>query len=376
MSAEPMREPATELDLLDAANLRRRLRVAEGGINFASNDYLGLADSDEVKAALQEAVGRHGAGAGASRLVSGTHAAHLALEETLADFKSAEAALVFSSGYAASVGTLSGLLRKGDIAILDKLCHASLVDGARLSGATLRVFPHQNMEKLASHLAWAQGQRTAETRVIVVTESVFSMDGDTAPLAEIIRLKNASDAWLLLDEAHAIGVLGRDGRGLADALGVASKVDIQLGTLSKAIGLSGGYVAARREIIDLLINQARSFIYSTALPPALAATADYVIREIFCRPAGQQLREKLWQNIASLKSHFPNPQSAILPLILGDEAVAMEASARLQAQGLWIPAIRYPTVSRGTARLRITVSAAHEPSELAALSEALNSLAR
>ena len=369
-----MREPATELALLDAANLRRRLRVAEGGINFSSNDYLGLADSEEVKAALQEAVGRHGAGAGASRLVSGTHAAHVALEETLAEFKNTEAALVFSSGYAASVGTLSGLLRKGDIAILDKLCHASLVDGARLSGATLRVFPHQNMEKLASHLAWAQGQRTAETRVIVVTESVFSMDGDTAPLAEIIRLKDASDAWLLLDEAHAIGVLGRDGRGLAEALGLAAGVDIQLGTLSKAIGLSGGYAAARREIIDLLINQARSFIYSTALPPAIAATADHVIREIFCRPTGHHLREKLWLNIAALKSHFPNPQSAILPLILGDEAVAMEASSKLQAQGLWIPAIRFPTVARGSARLRITVSAAHEPSELAALSEALQAL--
>ena len=371
-----MRKPATELELLDAANLRRRLRVAEGGINFSSNDYLGLAGSEEVKAALLEAVGRHGAGAGASRLVSGTHAAHLALEDTLAEFKNAEAALVFSSGYAASVGTLSGLLRKGDIVILDKLCHASLVDGARLSGATLRVFPHQNMDRLASHLAWAQRQRTEETRVIVVTESVFSMDGDTAPLLELIRLKNAFGAWLLVDEAHAVGVLGRNGRGLAEALGLASEVDLQLGTLSKAIGLSGGYVAARREIIDLLINQARSFIYSTALPPALAATADHVIREIFCRPAGQQLREKLWQNIASLRSLFPNPQSAILPLILGGEAVAMEASARLQALGLWIPAIRFPTVARGSARLRITISAAHQPSELIALSEALQTLER
>ena len=371
-----MRSPSTELAALDAANLRRRLRVLEPMLNFASNDYLGLAQSPEVIAAFQAAVGRHGAGAGASRLITGTHAPHLQLEETLADFKGTEAALTFSSGYAAAVGTLSGLLRKGDIVILDKLCHASLVDGARLSGATLRVFPHNHLEKLASHLAWAQRQRTADTRILIVTESVFSMDGDTAPLREIVQLKQAADAWLLVDEAHALGILGRDGRGLTDALGVSDGIDLHLGTLSKAIGLSGGYLAASREIIDLLINQARSFIYSTATPPALAATADYVIQQIFRTPTGTHLRQQLWNNLAALKDHFPHPQSAILPLLLGNETSALEASAHLEKHGILAPAIRYPTVPRGTARLRITITATHQPADLAKLKTALHALPR
>ncbi len=375
-----MRSPAQELADLEAASLRRRLRAPVVARNFSGNDYLGLANSEELKAVFQDAISRYGVGATAARLVCGTHAPHLALEAALAEFKGTEAGLSFSSGYAAAVGTLSAILSSDDIVILDKLSHASLVDGARLSGAKLRVFHHNDMEKLASHLRWANQVRTVDTRVLVVTESVFSMDGDTAPLAEIVRLKNETDALLLVDEAHALGVLGRDGRGLADALGVADGVDFHFGTLSKAVGVSGGYVCASQDWIDLLINKARSFIYSTAPPPAVAATAAYVLQEIFPRPAGAALRERLWEHLRALATAlpemFPAPQSAILPLILGSEQAALNASQWLLEQGFLIPAIRYPTVARGAARLRITLSAAHEPSDVAALATVLTQTVR
>ncbi len=374
-----MRSPAAELAALEAAALRRRLRapVAAAG-DFASNDYLGLARSAELVAVAQEAVARYGVGAGAARLVSGTHAPHLALEAALAEFKGTEAALSFTSGYAAAVGCLSGWMGREDIIILDKLCHASLVDGARLSGARLRVFPHNHLEKLASHLRWAQQVRTASTRVLVVTESVFSMDGDTAPLAEIVKLKSAADALLLVDEAHGIGVLGQHGRGLADALGVASGVDFQMGTLSKAVGVSGGYVCASQDWIDLLLNKARSFIYSTAPPPATAATAAHVIQQIFPSASGATLRTQLWANLRHLAAALPEflapPQSAILPVILGSAERALAVSQELLEAGWCVPAIRFPTVAHGSARLRLTVSARHTPAELDALAAALQKL--
>lgn len=229
-------------------------------MNFSSNDYLGLAGSADLRSALEDGVAKHGAGSGASRLVCGTHKAHSALEEALADFKGTEAALCFSSGFAVSLGTIPALVGPGDTLILDKLCHASLVDGARLSGATVRVFPHNHLEKLERLLG------TAEGRVLVVTESIFSMDGDASLLREIVELKTKHGAWLMVDEAHAVGVIGPHGRGLAAELGVEAQIELQMGTLSKAFGLSGGYVAASRPVIDLLINRARSFIYTTAPP--------------------------------------------------------------------------------------------------------------
>ena len=236
----------TELDDLRAQGLWRELRVldeAEGPlvrregralVNFSSNDYLGLCCSAELKTALQDTLQRHGSGSGASRLVCGTHRAHAQLEEALAAFKRTEAALAFSSGFSVALGVIPALVGAGDTIILDKLSHACLVDAARLSGATIRVFPHNHLEKLARLLATAQG------RVLIVTESVFSMDGDTAPLREIIELKEKHGAWLLLDEAHAVGVLGPQGRGLAAQLGLEDRVDLHMGTLSKALGLSGG----------------------------------------------------------------------------------------------------------------------------------------
>ena len=373
-----MRSPGLELAELDAASLRRRLRAPVAALNFSGNDYLGLAHSEELKSVFQEAVGRHGVGATAARLVCGTHAPHLDLEAALAEFKGTEAALTFSTGYAAAVGCLSGILSSDDIIILDKLSHASLVDGARLSGARMRVFHHNDLEKLSSHLRWANQVRTAETRVLVVTESVFSMDGDTSPLGEIVRLKDEFGALLLVDEAHALGVLGRDGRGLADALGVSAGVDFHFGTLSKAVGVSGGYVCASQDWIDLLVNKARSFIYSTAPPPAVAATAAHVIRKIFPCPVGAVLRDRLWSHLRwlaqTVPSIFPAPESAILPYILGSETSALDASQQLLEQGFLIPAIRYPTVARGSARLRITLSAAHTEADVAALATALGRL--
>ena len=263
--------------------------------------------------------------------------------------------------------------------ILDKLSHASLIDGARLSRATVRVFPHNHLGKLESHLEWA-AENHPGARVIIVTEAVFSMDGDRAPLTEIVALKNEFGAMLLVDEAHAVGVLGRNGRGLADALRLEGEVDIQMGTLSKALGTAGGYVAGSRRLIELLVNRARSFIYSTAPPPAIAAAASAAI-EFMESEAGEKRREMLWENLGSFGEEMPQLfsegrriQSAIIPLILGDNGRALEAADRLAERGFFVPAIRHPTVPRDSARLRITISARHTRQQIAALCGVLRAL--
>jgi len=368
-----------QLDDLRAQNLWRELRPLDEvdgvivrsadreWVNFSSNDYLGLAASPELRAALEEGVAKYGAGAGASRLVCGTHRVHLDLEEALADFKGTEAALTFSSGFAVALGTIPALVGTGDTIILDKLCHASLVDAARLSGATIRVFPHNHLEKLERLL------RTAKGRSLVVTESIFSMDGDAAPLREIAQLKEKHGAWLLVDEAHAVGVLGPQGRGLAAALGVDGQIDLHLGTLSKAFGLSGGYLAAKRQVIDLLINRARSFIYSTAPPPALVHAALRALG-LLRGAEGESRRQRLHENVGQLREGVLGHSAvsaAIIPLILGTEAKAMATSRALECQGYLVPCIRYPTVARGSARLRITLSAAHSQAQIHGLSSAL-----
>ena len=353
--------------------------TGKGLTSFASNDYLGLAGEPALREAAKEAIDRYGVGSGASRLITGTLAPHAKLEETIARFKGTESALSFSSGYATSLGTLGALCREGDVIILDKLCHASLIDGAKLSGATIRVFPHNHLGKLESHLQWAQDNHP-DARVVVVTEAVFSMDGDRAPLAEIVAIKNRYGALLLVDEAHAVGVLGRNGRGLADALRLEGEVDIHMGTLSKALGVAGGYVAGSRRLVDLLVNRARSFIFSTAPPPAVAAAATAAI-EWLLTPEGEKRRELLWRNLASFGEEMPDLftegrkiQSAIVPIILGDSAYALEAAERLADRGIYVPAIRYPTVARDTARLRITFSALHTPPQIQALCSALRGL--
>ena len=268
-----------QLDALRDQSLYRQLReigAAQGAtieldgrrlVNFASNDYLGLANDPRLREAAIATIREFGVGAGASRLVSGTLSPHLRLEEALAEWKKTEAALTFSSGYAAAVGIIPVLVTPNDVVILDKLCHASLIDGVKLSGAVRRIFPHNHLGKLESHLEWAR-RTHPEARILIVTESVFSMDGDVAPLREIVELKQRFGAFLMLDEAHAVGVIGPNGRGLAAELGLGDQIDIQMGTLSKALGVSGGYVAGSRDLIDFLINRARSFIFSTAQPVA------------------------------------------------------------------------------------------------------------
>lgn len=371
-----------QLDQLCGEGLWRELRTMDSPqgpllehdgrefLNFSSNDYLGLATSAELIAALQEGVERYGAGSGASRLVCGSLRPHADLEAALADFKGAEAALTFSSGFAVPVGTLPALLGPGDTILMDKLSHACLVDAARLSGATLRIFPHNHLGKLERLLQTAQG------RVLIITESIFSMDGDAAPLREIVELKDRYGAWLLVDEAHAVGVLGPQGRGLAAALGLEERIELQMGTLSKALGLSGGYLAASRQVIDLLINRARSFIYTTAPLPAVAHAALRAL-ELIRSVEGDRRRSLLHAHVEKVRSSLGldhTSASAILPLILGDETAAMAASATLRDAGLMVPAIRFPTVARGSARLRITLSAGHQPEQVARLIQQLKLL--
>ncbi|MEM9283888.1 MAG: 8-amino-7-oxononanoate synthase [Verrucomicrobiota bacterium] len=376
-----MRDPEQELIDLETAGLKRsltplkspqgvRIQVSEKQpllLNFSSNDYLGLAHNEEITEHYNEHLRTWGGGSGASRLVCGTQSPHLALEEKIAKLKQTEAALTFSSGFATAIGTISALCGKDDVVIADKLCHASLIDGARLSGATLRVYPHNHLNKLLQHLDWAINHVADDGRILVVTESVFSMDGDRAPLREICKIVAPSPALLLVDEAHAFGILGPSGRGLAAELGLESEIDFQMGTFSKAVGLSGGYVCCRRAFADLLVNRARSFIYSTAPAPALAATVVDAL-DLIASETGDRLRDTLWQN---LKAFSENAESAIVPLIIGEYKPALDLTESLREKGFLIPAIRYPTVPRGTARLRITFSAAHESADIAALKAVL-----
>jgi 8-amino-7-oxononanoate synthase len=341
-------------------------------INFGSNDYLGLASDERLRAAAKTALDEFGLGAGASRLISGTQPPHVQLERAIASWKGAPAALTFSSGYAAAVGTVSAVATKNDVIVLDKLAHASLIDGARLSGATLRVFPHNHLGKLESHLTWAQREKPA-ARVVIVTESIFSMDGDRAPLREIVELKSRFNALLFLDEAHAVGIVGPNGGGLAAEENVADKIDIQFGTLSKALGAAGGYICGSKRLIDWLINRARSFIYSTAPPPAIAAAATAAI-EFLQTPEGEARRRALWKNIALLFELLGKKgpaASAILPLTVGSETRALDLAQTLREEAFFVPAIRYPTVARGRARLRLTVTAAHSEEQIRALAGAL-----
>jgi len=366
-----MRTPEDELATLSEEGLLRSLRRMESGqlicansdgrkvVNFSSNDYLGLSRDEALVNAACEATRRHGSGSGASRLISGTLPPHHALEEKIAEWKGTQAALSFANGYATAIGVLGAFLTKGDVVILDKLCHASLIDGARQSGATLRVYPHNDLNKLEDLLRHYRERLPANSRLIVVTESIFSMDGDRAPLPEIINLVEQHHALLLLDEAHAVGILGSGGQGLAEELGIQDRVTFQMGTLGKAIGSGGGYVAASRSWIDLLLNKARPFIYSTAPPPAQAAASLCGI-EVITSSRGEALRNRLWSNISRLAELLgKNPCSAIMPVILGTNEAALNASLALLETGYLAPAIRFPTVPRGSARLRITLSAEH-----------------
>jgi 8-amino-7-oxononanoate synthase len=418
------KELRERLRVLQTQGLHRELRevispqgarIEVGGrtlLNFSSNDYLGLANEPALKEAAFQAIERFGAGSGASRLICGSLAPHHELEETLAAFKGTEAALSFSSGYAAALGTICALLDKDDVIVIDKLVHACLVDAARLCGARLRVFAHNDLNDLEDILRWAaeaKGQKSkvqgAKAQVLVVTESVFSMAGDQAPLPELVELKDRYGAWLMVDEAHATGLYGAQRRGLAEALGLSERIEIQMGTLGKALGAAGGFIAGSRALIDYLVNRARSFIFSTAPAPAAAAAASAGVRFVQSE-AGAARCAHLWERVrqgrAGLQPAQPEAPSetggcggkgtfakslavrdrleafptfsAILPVIVGDEARAVAVAARLREEGLFIPAIRYPTVARGQARLRVTLTAAHTEREVNELLDALRKI--
>jgi 8-amino-7-oxononanoate synthase len=346
-------------------------------LNFSSNDYLGLANDPVLKQAASAAIEKYGVGAGASRLVSGNLHPYEELERKLAVFKAKEAALVFSSGYAANVGTITALVGEGDVVILDKLDHASIIDGARQSDATIRVYPHKNLKKLEAILDQCGSFR----RKLIVTETVFSMDGDLAPLGEIVELKERHGAWLMIDEAHATGLYASNRRGLAEAVGVEDRIEITLGTLSKALGCLGGFVVGSQLLIDFLRNRARSFIYSTALPPAVCAAAGAAV-DFVMSGAGHERRDRLWRNVSELKHGLSalgmqnESRSPITPIIIGDEKAAVEISGKLYKRGIFAPAIRFPTVPKGKARLRVTVTAAHEPTDIKRFLEEFGGLAR
>jgi len=367
-----------ELAALEAESLRRRLQVVEevlpggrvrlGGqvlLNLSSNDYLGLALDPRVIAAAQAAAARWGAGSGASRLVAGHYALHDAVEQQLAAFKGTEAAVIFSTGYAANLGVIAALAGPGDLIFSDKLNHASIYDGIKLSGAHLQRFPHRDLERLEKLLLKAGGAR----RRLIVTDSVFSVDGDLAHLSGLVDLKERHRAWLMIDEAHATGVLGPRGGGLAEALGLTSRVDIHLGTFSKALGSLGGYVAGDRRLIDYLHNRARSFIYSTALAPpvlgSIAAALEIVAQEPQRRAYLLAEAEKFRRGLKDAGLDTLGSETQIIPVLVGENPRTLEFAARLRERGLMAVALRPPTVPHGRARVRFSLSAAHSREDLA-----------
>ena len=361
---------------LDARHLRRTLKTISSGpgprvwiggrevVQLCSNDYLGLAADPRLKRAAAEAVARLGCGAGSSRLVSGTIDIHADLERALAELKTADASLVFTSGYHANIGVLSALTGPGDTVFSDERNHASLIDGCRLSRATVRVYRHVDIEHLGQLLSAAPtgGQK------LIVSETVFSMDGDLAPLRDLVDLARRWGAWTVVDEAHATGVFGEGGGGVVEELGLAADVDVQIGTLGKALGSLGAFVAGGQPLVDWLTNAARSFIYTTALSPAAVAAARMAVEVVRSEP---ERRQRLWDHAAMVRSRLAEcgfrigpTQSPILPLLVGDDERALCLSAELLTRGVFVPAIRSPTVPPGTSRLRVVPSATHTTEDL------------
>ena len=368
---------AGELEALRAQGRLRQPRVLEdvpgarvilGGnpfVNFASNNYLGLAGHSAVRAAAVEAIGQWGAGATASRLMGGTLALHRALEDELAALKQCASALVFPSGYHANTGLIPALVGPKDTLLLDRLAHASLVDGARLSKARLKVFRHNDPEDLDRVLA----RLTDGGERWIVTESVFSMDGDRAPLAEIVAMSERRGSRTYVAEAHATGVWGPEGSGWINALGLAGRVDVAMGTLSKAFASQGGFVCGSRELIQWALNRARAFIYSTALSPAAAAAALAAVRLAW---ADSGRRDRLFALSRRLRAGLRIPgEGPIVPFTVGADARAVALSERLWERGLFAPAVRPPTVPKGTARLRFSLTADHTDAEVDRVIEAL-----
>jgi 8-amino-7-oxononanoate synthase len=375
---------ARELKELDATDRRRACPPAAGPsrthpsvsdrplLSFCSNDYLALACHPALARAAASANDRSGFGAGASRLVSGSLAEHRELEVALATWLQTPAALLFPTGYQTNLGVITALAGRDDLIISDAANHASIIDACRLSRAEIAVYPHRDATA-ARALLGSAGSR--HRRRFLVTESLFSMDGDVAPLADLAELARAHDAALIVDEAHAIGVFGPEGRGLCAAAGV--RPDVLIGTLGKALGSHGGFAAGTTDLVDILVNRARTFIFTTAGPPAVAAAAREAVA-ITSGPDGDLRRASLMARIQQLQAALGLDRPAttpILPFVVGPDRSALELSARLRATGFFVQAIRPPTVPEGTARLRITLSAAHQPGDIEAFARALREAA-
>lgn len=368
---------AEELDKLREQKLFRYPKVLEGRqeavatfdgkrvINLSSNNYLGLTTHPRMIAAAKKAVEEYGVGSGAVRTIAGTMSMHEELERKIARFKHTEAALVFQSGFTANAGTVAAILGREDLIVSDELNHASIIDGCRLSRATIKVFPHRDVAAMQKILEESKGQYR---RTLVVTDGVFSMDGDIAPLPEIVKVAKQYGAIVMVDDAHASGVLGRNGRGTVDHFGLHGQVDIQVGTLSKAIGVLGGYVAGSKTLIDFLIHRGRPFLFSTSHPPAVTAACLEAFDILEEEP---ELIDRLWENTRFFKKGLEElgfntgiSETPITPVIVGEGAKAMELSDRLFLNGVFAQGIAYPTVPEGKARVRTIVTAAHTKEDL------------
>ena len=387
----PLQYVSETLQELRAKGVAPKLRVLEGEqkpvcifdghevINLASNNYLGLTTHKALRKASVEAVKKLGVGAGAVRTIAGTMKLHMELEEQIAKFKQVEACVVFQSGFTANAGTVSAVLGKEDLIVSDELNHASIIDGARLSKATIKVFKHKDLddcERILKETAGWPGHK------LIITDGVFSMDGDIAPLPGLCGLAEKYGCIMMVDDAHASGVLGRGGRGTVNHFNCHGRVHIQVGTLSKAIGAMGGYVCGSRDLIDFLYLRARPFLFSTSHPPATAAACQAAFA-LLDSPEGEKLVKKLWANTKFFKRElkkrgfqFKTSETPIIPIHVGDAAKAFEFSRKLFEAGVFAPAVGYPTVAEGRARLRAIVSAAHKREQLLKAAEILGEVGK
>jgi glycine C-acetyltransferase len=376
MRTDPLAYLGEELDSLKKQNIYRRARILDGEqkahatfdrrsvVNLSSNNYLGLTTHPKLRARALEALQTYGVGSGSVRTIAGTMAIYLELERRLAEFKQVEAVVVFQSGFTANAGTVSAILTKEDVVISDELNHASIIDGCRLSRATIKVFPHKDVDAARRIIK----ELPATPRRLLITDGVFSMDGDLGPLPALCELAEETGCIMMVDDAHASGVFGKNGRGTIDHFGMHGRVDVQVGTLSKAIGALGGYVAGNRNLIEFLYHRARPFLFSTSHPPAVAATCIAALDVLLEEP---EIMERLWANTRFFKTGLDGlgfntgiSESPITPVIAGDSAKANRLSDRLFEEGVFAQAIGYPTVARDRARVRTIVTATHTREDL------------
>lgn len=378
-----------DLNSLREQKLYQKLRVLETEqlpvsrfdgrevINLSSNNYLGLTTHPKLRQRAIEATEKYGVGSGAVRTIAGTMSIHMELEQKIARFKQVEASVVFQSGFTANAGTVSAILGKEDVIISDALNHASIIDGCRLSRAEIKVFPHKDVNACEDVL---RGLENHKGHKLLITDGVFSMDGDIAPLPALVALAEKYGCIMMIDDAHSSGVLGRNGRGTVDHFGLHGRVDIQVGTLSKAIGALGGYVCATRDTIDYLYHRARPFLFSTSHPPSVAATCIAAFEVLEEEP---QLIDRLWSNTRFFKAGLQKlgfntgtSETPITPVMVGDAALAHEFSRQLFRDGVFAPGIGYPTVAKGKARIRTIVTATHTEAELSKALDVMSAVAK